>query len=52
MQFLYWLETHRTPFMDTFMSLVTHLGSETLFMVIAITVGSSGWKPFVRMRMP
>lgn len=38
MQVLYWLEVHRTPFMDTFMSLITHLGSETLFMVIAITV--------------
>ena len=38
MQFLYWLEAHRTPFMDTAMSLITHLGSETLFMVIAITV--------------
>ena len=38
MQFLYWLEAHRTPFMDTVMSLITHLGSETLFMVIAITV--------------
>ena len=38
MQFLYWLEAHRTPLMDTVMSLITHLGSETLFMVIAITV--------------
>ena len=38
MQILYWLEAHRTPLMDTFMSLITHLGSETLFMVIAITV--------------
>lgn len=38
MQVLYWLEAHRTPMMDTFMSLITHLGSETLFMVIAITV--------------
>lgn len=38
MQFFYWLEAHRTPFMDTVMSLITHLGSETLFMVIAITV--------------
>lgn len=38
MQFLYWLEAHRTPLMDTLMSLITHLGSETLFMVIAIAV--------------
>lgn len=38
MQFLYWLEAHRTPFLDGFMSLITHFGSETLFMVIAITV--------------
>lgn len=38
MQLLYWLEAHRSPFMDTFMSLITHFGSETLFMVIAIAV--------------
>lgn len=38
MQILYWFEAHRTPFMDTFMSLITHLGSETLFMVVAIAV--------------
>lgn len=38
MQLLYWFEAHRSPLMDTFMSLVTHFGSETLFMVIAITV--------------
>lgn len=38
MQLLYWFEAHRTPLMDTFMSLITHLGSETLFMVIAIAV--------------
>ena len=38
MQVLYWLEAHRTPLMDTFMSAITHLGSETLFMVIAIAV--------------
>lgn len=38
MNVLYWIEAHRTPFMDGFMSLITHFGSETLFMVIAITV--------------
>ena len=38
MQFLYLLERIRAPWLDTAMSLITHLGSETLFMVIAITV--------------
>ena len=38
MQFLYLLERIRAPWLDTVMSLITHLGSETLFMVIAITV--------------
>lgn len=38
MQLLYWLEAHRSPFMDTVMSLITHLGSETAFIVIAIIV--------------
>lgn len=38
MQFLYWLESHRTPLLDTFFSTITHLGSETLFLAIAITV--------------
>lgn len=36
MQLLYWLESIRNPFLDTFFSLITHLGSETLFIVIAI----------------
>lgn len=36
MPFLYWLESIRNPFLDTFFSLITHLGSETLFIVIAI----------------
>lgn len=38
MQLLYWFEGVRTPFLDAFFSTLTHLGSETLFMVIAITV--------------
>lgn len=36
MPFLYWLESIRNPFLDTFFSLITHLGSETLFIVMAI----------------
>ena len=38
MSFLYFLESLRTPALDTFFSTITHLGSETLFMAIAITV--------------
>ena len=38
MQFLYFLEGIRTPFLDKFFSLVTHLGEETLFLAIAIIV--------------
>ena len=38
MQFLYWLESIRTPFLDSFFSAITHLGSETLFIVLAIVV--------------
>jgi len=38
MPFLYWLESIRTPFGDTFMSLVTHFGEETLFLVIALVM--------------
>lgn len=38
MQLLYWLESIRTPFLDTFFSLITHLGSETLFIVLGIVV--------------
>ena len=38
MQFLYFLEGLRTPFLDKFFSLVTHLGEETLFLAIAIIV--------------
>ncbi len=38
MDVLYWLESIRTPFLDKFFSLITHLGSETLFLAIAIIV--------------
>ena len=38
MQFLYWLESLRNPALDAFFSLITHLGSETLFIAIAIVV--------------
>ena len=38
MQLLYWFESIRNPVLDTFMSLVTHLGEETLFMVAALYV--------------
>ena len=38
MQFLYFLEGIRNPVLDAFFSLVTYLGDETLFIVIAITV--------------
>ena len=38
MQFLYFLEGLRTPFLDKFFSLITHLGEETLFLAIAIIV--------------
>ena len=36
MEFLYWLESIRTPFLDLLISLITHLGAETLFMVISL----------------
>lgn len=38
MEILYALEGIRTPFLDTVMSLVTHLGEELVFMVAAIVV--------------
>ena len=38
MEFLYFLESIRNPFLDTFFSIITHLGSETLFVVIAIII--------------
>ena len=38
MEFLRFLEGLRTPFMDTLMSLITQLGDELFFMVIAITM--------------
>ncbi len=36
MEFLHLLEDIRTPFLDTVMSLLTHLGAETLFMVVSL----------------
>ena len=38
MQFLYWLESIRNPFLDAFFAAITHLGSETLFIVLAIVM--------------
>lgn len=38
MALLYWLESIRTPVLDFIMQLFTHLGSEVLFLVIALTV--------------
>ena len=38
MQLLYWLESIRNPFLDAFFSSITHLGSETLFIVLAIVM--------------
>lgn len=38
MSFLYFLEGLRTPFLDGFFSLMTHLGEETVFLAVAIVV--------------
>ena len=38
MEFLYLLEKIRNPFFDGLFSLITHLGSETLFLAIAIVI--------------
>ncbi len=38
MSFLYFLESIRNPFLDAFFATITHLGSETLFLAIAIIV--------------
>lgn len=38
MALLYWFESIRTPVMDAAMSLITHLGEETFFMVAALFV--------------
>ena len=38
MSLLYWLESVRTPVLDFIMQLFTYLGSEVLFLVIALTV--------------
>lgn len=36
MKFLYLLEKIRNPFLDTFFSLITHIGEETVFLVFAL----------------
>lgn len=38
MELLYWFESIRTPVLDAFMGLVTHLGEETFFMLAALFV--------------
>lgn len=38
MELLYWFQSIRTPALDTVMSLVTHLGEETFFMLAALIV--------------
>ena len=38
MEFLYLLESIRTPALDTFFSLITHLGSEIVFMALAVVM--------------
>jgi len=38
MEVLYWLESIRNPVLDTFFSLITHLGSELVFMVLAVAM--------------
>ena len=38
MSVLYWLESLRTPFLDSFFSIITHLGSETALLAVAIIV--------------
>lgn len=38
MAILYWFESIRTPALDTFFSLITHLGEETFFLVLALLI--------------
>lgn len=38
MEFLYWLESIRTPILNRFMLLITQLGDETAFLVVALIV--------------
>lgn len=38
MEALYWLESIRNPALDAFFSVVTHLGEETVFLVLAMAV--------------
>ena len=38
MQFLYLLESIRTPLLDNFMSALTYIGDETVFIAVALAV--------------
>lgn len=38
MDFLYFLQDIRNPVLDAFMSLITHLGEELIFMVVALVI--------------
>ncbi|MBR2131263.1 MAG: phosphatase PAP2 family protein [Oscillospiraceae bacterium] len=38
MELLYWFESIRTPMLDQFMSIITRLGEETVFMALAMFV--------------
>ena len=38
MEFLYFLEDIRNPVLDTFFSIITHLGSEVVFMAMAVAL--------------
>ena len=38
MEFLYVLESIRNPVLDAFFSTVTHLGSELVFMILAVVM--------------
>ncbi|MBP3633970.1 MAG: phosphatase PAP2 family protein [Oscillospiraceae bacterium] len=38
MKFLYWLESIRTPALDAFFSVITHLGAELVFMILAVVL--------------
>ena len=42
MKFLEFLAEHRTPFFDRFFSIVTYLGWETIFLVVALPMLSLG----------
>ena len=38
MNFLYWLESLRNPFLDAVFSFFTHFGEETVFLLLAVTL--------------